>query len=428
MNPVIGAKKSVRSGQGSDVMKIALQNPFQAVAAMGGATFEPGTGWWSQASENSHQQFGRPFLSERDAIYIPTLQKNGHPVDETVVSSLKIQAAALGLTSITQAAGMWVLSDTGEVQTETIWIAYSSSPIAVEKRPALRALAETIKILANQDEVAREEAGRLYFTAFELEAAEFQVASSTIPSSRLWVVPTSDLETAEVRNLLIGAGEAVISFPGWWGMKWEQIPASAQEQIQKFVSENPNGEIYGVKLTGDCEWAVQNIEPYRPGLPTPLQKVAQIVGAQLTEYQNSVVANTTTWIPGLKELGLAQGVIDAIRLSDRASQGINPDQEAQAVRAWETRTETGALTTLRMAHSKCATITDRYFGQYKNLLILSEDGEVNFYGDGALCSELQKKFEGWAGGAGLGSKNGSAFWGGYPNHQEVEEFIQSNLE
>jgi len=404
-------------------MKVALNAPFEAVKVMGGATFEPGTGWWSQASEKSHQQFGTPFRSERDAIYIPTLQKNGHPVAEEVVNSLKTQASALGLTSITQAAGMWVLSDTGEVQAETIWIAFSSNPIADEKRPALRALAETTKILANQDEVAREENGRLYFTAFELPAVDFVNESSATPSSRLWVVPVSDLETAETRNLLTGAGEAVISFPGWWGMKWEQINPSFQTEIQKFLSENPNGEILGVKLAGDCEWPAEIIEPYRPGLPTPIQKVAEIVGLQLTDYQQSVVTNTTTWIPGLKNLELAQGVIDAIRLSDRASQGINPDQEAQAVRAWENRTEDGALTTLRMAHSKCATITDRFYGQYENLLILSDDGEVNFYGDGELCSKLQTKFEGWAGGAGLGQKGGSAFWGGYPNHQEVEKFI-----
>lgn len=410
-------------------MKIYLSNPFMAVAAMGGATFEPGTGWWSQASEKSHQQFGMPFRSERDAIYIPTLQKNGHPVAEGVVVSLKTQASALGLTSITQAAGMWVLSETGEVQTETIWIAYSATQIAAEKRPALRALAETTKILANQDEVAREEGGRILFTDFELESVEFESHQKSSPpaGSRLWVVPTSDLETAEVRSLLETAGEAVISFPGWWGMKWEQIPTSTRNEIQKFRSENPDGEILGVKLAGDCEWSVQIIEPYRPGLPTPLQKVAEIVGLQLTEYQNSVVANTTTWIPGLQSLGLAQGVIDAIRLSDRASQGINPDQEAQAVRAWEERTEVGVLTTLRMVHSKCATITDRYFDCYQNLLILSEDEEVNFYGDGALCAELQKKFEGWNGGAGLGQKKGSAFWGGYPNHQEVEKFIQDYL-
>lgn len=398
-----------------------------AVAAMGGATFEPGIGWWSQASEKNHQKYGNPFRSVRDAIYIPTLQKNGQPVAEEVVHSLKTQASALGLTSITQAAGMWVLSETGEVQAETVWICYSQNPVAAEKRQALKALASTIKVLANQDDVAWEEMGRLNFTNWQMQSVEFDLKEEQTRGENLWVVPISDLETAEVRNLLETAGEAVISFPGWWGMEWKQIPTSAQEEIQKFLSENSVENIYGVKLTGDSEWSANNIEPYRPGQKTPLQAVAEICGIELTEHQRSVVVNTTSWIPGLKKLGLAQGVIDTIRLTDRASQGINPDQEAQAVRAWRKRSETERLTIVRMAHSKCAVITDRYYGQYTNLLILSEDGEVNFYGDGELCSKLQEKFEGWSGGAGLGQKGRSAFWGGYPNHQEVQKFVQNYL-
>lgn len=410
-------------------MKIALSAPFDAVRHMGGATFEPGTGWWSQASEKSQQQYGNPFRSERDAIYIPTLQKTGHPVDEAVVSSLKIQAAALGLTSITQAAGMWVLSETSEVQTETIWIAYSATPITQDKRPALKALAETTKILANQDEVAREESGCLYFTAFELEAVEFEIKSSTIPTSRLWVVPISDLETAEVRDLLQDAGEAVISFPGWWGMKWEHIPTSSREKIKSFLTLNSEAKVYGVKLAGDCEWLAEIIEPYQPGRKSPLQKVAQIVSAQLTDYQKSVVVNTTTWIPGLKNLELAQGVIDAIRLSDRASQGINPDQEAQAVRAWENRKEIGQLTIVRMPHSKCATITDRFYGQYENVLIIGGDQEINLFGGADLCAALKERFpeapSPWGGSANCWAKidGNLSFWGGYSTSEEVEAFI-----
>ncbi len=394
-----------------------------AVTAMGGATFEPATNWWSQASEASHQKFGNPFRSVRDAIYIPTLQKNGQPVAEEVVSSLKIQAAALGLTSITQAAGMWVLSETNEVQAETIWICYSQDPVAAEKRPALKALASTIKVLANQDDVAWEELGRLNFTNWQMSSVEFDLKKDQSGGENLWIVPISDLETAEVRNLLETAGHAVISFPGWWGMKWEEILTGSQKEIKKFLSENSVENIYGVKLTGESEWSIKNIEPYRPGHQTPLQAVAEICGIALSEHQNSVVVNTTSWIPGLQNLGLAQGRIAAIRLTDRASQGINPDQEAQAVRAWGLRTENEQLTIVRMEHSKCAVITDRYYGQYTNLLILSEDGEVNFYGCGELCSKLQEKFAGWSGGAGLGQKGESAFWGGYPNHQKIQEFL-----
>ncbi len=204
-------------------MKINLNSPFTAVRAMGGATFEPGLGWWSQASSKNHQQFGNSFSGVRDAIYIPTLQKDGHPVAEEVVAGLKAQASALGLTSVTQAAGMWVLSETDEVQTETIWICYSTDPIPASQRPALKTLAHEIQVLANQDSVAREEIGYMLFTGDDESEPVilFEPKSDSITHnlSRLWVVPTSDLETVEVRNLLLRANETVISFPGWWGMK-----------------------------------------------------------------------------------------------------------------------------------------------------------------------------------------------------------------
>lgn len=44
-----------------------------------------------------------------------------------------------------------------------------------------------------------------------------------------------------------------------------------------------------------------------------------------------------------------------------------------------------------MAHSKTATVADRLFEKDKqqNLLFLSGDGEVNYFGDGKLCKMLQ---------------------------------------
>lgn len=34
-------------------------------------------------------------------------------------------------------------------------------------------------------------------------------------------------------------------------------------------------------------------------------------------------------------------------------------------------------------------------------------------------------FGGWNGGAGLGDENGNAFWGGYPDHEKVLNYIVS---
>ncbi len=70
-------------------------------------------------------------------------------------------------------------------------------------------------------------------------------------------------------------------------------------------------------------------------------------------------------------------------------------------------------------------LTDRLYDPTKpqNLLILSNDGEVNYFGNGILCQILKDKFDGWNGGSGLGDCNGIAFWGGYPNHNDILKFV-----
>lgn len=140
-------------------MKILCNNPFEAVKATGGATFEPGIGWWTQA-ETKDDSVGRSFEDLRDAIYIPTLQKTGEPVATATIELLKTQARKIGLHTLTIAAGMWILSTTGEVQSETIWIAYGEQ---VDGQSQLAELASAIKTQANQDAVAWEQGGVLNF-------------------------------------------------------------------------------------------------------------------------------------------------------------------------------------------------------------------------------------------------------------------------
>lgn len=143
-------------------MKTKVFDPFAAVRESGGCTFEPELGWWTQVSSSEQaEKLGVPFAGQRDAIYIPTLQKSGEPVSEETVANLKVRAEKLGLTNITRAAGMWVLSETGEVQSETIWIAYGDR---ASSHKHLASLAADIQHDANQDCVAYENGGQLHFT------------------------------------------------------------------------------------------------------------------------------------------------------------------------------------------------------------------------------------------------------------------------
>lgn len=144
-------------------MKTRVFDPFAAVRETGGCTFESDVGWWTQCeSAPQADKLGRPFAGKRDAIYIPTLQKDGYPVASEMIESLKKEARALGLTRTSRASGMWVLSETGEVQAETIWVLFAEQSV---NRVKLKKLAVKIERVANQDCVAREEDGELQFTA-----------------------------------------------------------------------------------------------------------------------------------------------------------------------------------------------------------------------------------------------------------------------
>ena len=158
-------------------------------------------------------------------------------------------------------------------------------------------------------------------------------------------------------------------------------------------------------------------------------------------------ANDAAYIPGMMEMGAAPEEIARVRRRDRMCQGITEEQEKEAERAISKKEEICGVTIVRMAHSKTATVADRLFEKDKqqNLLILSDDGEANYFGDGKLCKMLQgnvigeqpapwdanqtipvyDNFGGWNGGAGLGDENGNAFWGGYPDHEKVLNYIVS---
>ena len=125
---------------------------------------EPEIGWWS-FSAGQISGIGDELAEKvgvRDALYIPTLQKSGLPVDTGDVRKLKTQAKSLGFLNETPASGMWVLSETGEVQIEYIWILWAEK-IGEEVRKNLGQLAEEIKKLTNQDSVAYELGGVLNF-------------------------------------------------------------------------------------------------------------------------------------------------------------------------------------------------------------------------------------------------------------------------
>lgn len=143
-----------------------------------------------------------------------------------------------------------------------------------------------------------------------------------------------------------------------------------------------------------------------------------------------VGANDAGYIPAMVALGATAEEMARVRSLERLCRGITPKEEAEAERAIAAPAEfVGPYRVIHLAHSKCATVNDRLFesGRPERTLILSGDGEVNLYGDGETCLALKEKFEGWAGGAGLGKAEGQAFWGGYPPHDELVMWMKERF-
>jgi hypothetical protein len=142
-------------------MKYNSNDPLAAALAAGGCTLEPEIGWWTYSADPL-SEIGEEFKGGRDALYIPTLQQTGVPVATEHVQQLRTHARELGFSNETPASGMWVLSETGEVQIEYIWILWAEM-ISQEVRQELSSLAKEIKNLTNQDSVAYELNGKLNF-------------------------------------------------------------------------------------------------------------------------------------------------------------------------------------------------------------------------------------------------------------------------
>lgn len=235
-----------------------------------------------------------------------------------------------------------------------------------------------------------------------------------------------DLEMVEIAKLLAEAGQEFVDKKIGWGAK----ASIYAEEILQAVTEGRTPVL--VELELDIEVPEQTIVVDHhddwSNMPASIYQVAKIVGRDLNHWQKLVAENDRGYIPAMIENGYAKPEeVLAIRLADRNAQGVTPEQEIEAEQAVASAEVVGKLTIVKMAHSKSATVTDRLFGKTDQLIILSGDGEVNFFGNGAICSALKEKFEGWGGGSGFGKDDGIGYWGGYPNHDEVLNFVMGKV-
>lgn len=196
---------------------------------------------------------------------------------------------------------------------------------------------------------------------------------------RIWIVPRNDLEAVEIINLLEASGELVVVSAQPWGASWDALEPVVVTKVERLLLAHPDSEVLGVELAGSPRFGGRNIDHHSYGSDNRLlevgsiEQVAALLGYQLNRYQRLVVANDKSWIPGLVAAGASQGEIEAIRLADRCSQGVTPDQEAQAVRDLETAEWRGRKVRIICPHGSTSAHTDRLYGRFEEALTTAPD-------------------------------------------------------
>lgn len=231
------------------------------------------------------------------------------------------------------------------------------------------------------------------------------------------------------------------------GLGWGAHASAYSAEIAQAVAEAKN--IVLVELdnvsTPKTDWSAEKVAVMLPegtivvdhhgeraGEPASILQILNLIGVEPTRWDLLIASNDSGFIPAMLAMRATSEEVAKVRSADRNAQGITPEQEVEAKRAISCAKTLGRLTVVHMAHSKTATVTDRLHKGaggpgYDQILIVSSDGEKNFFGDGKICQTLKEKFEGWNGGSGLGTEGGNAFWGGYPDATLLENFIREQL-
>ena len=202
-----------------------------------------------------------------------------------------------------------------------------------------------------------------------------------------FIIPANDGESVEIRKILRDNGIDHVVTRQAWGATWAGLESAVVEKIERFLSTNPSAVIYGIELGGPSRWSAINIDHHvyrdenRANEKSSIEQVATLLGVELTRHQILVSANDKGWIPALKAMGATENEIKIVRAQDRLSQGVTPDQEAQAVGDIEAAEVRGSKWLVRCPQGSTSAITDRLFGRYTELLTVDgQNGKWIYFG------------------------------------------------
>jgi hypothetical protein len=215
----------------------------------------------------------------------------------------------------------------------------------------------------------------------------------------LLVAPANDGESVEAANLARQHGVKVLVTKQPWGASWTGMEGSTglepevEQAIHDWRAENPTGTVYGLELRGENDLGAENIDHHRYTLPggvvddrhnpkSSLEQVADLLGVELTDYQQLVSANDKGYVPAMESQLRSQGVdpaspngqgfISLVRQADRCAQGVTPDDEAQAVADVEAAEWRGRKVLLRITTALGTAQGDLLYGKADEQLHINQ--------------------------------------------------------
>ena len=145
-------------------------------------------------------------------------------------------------------------------------------------------------------------------------------------SHKIFLLGGYDLEMLTIKRMLMDRRDCVVIDKH---LRWDNALLSAYKNELEDYDDSP---IYGIELKEDILVPSNYIRiDHHNDLncnTSALEQVAEILGVELSRYQQLVAANDKGYIPAMEAMGATETEIENIRMTDRVSQGIGPDDAA----------------------------------------------------------------------------------------------------
>jgi len=240
-------------------------------------------------------------------------------------------------------------------------------------------------------------------------------------SKYLFLIGGYDLEMLEIINILEANGLQYVDKKLSWGAKLSAY--------QDFFDSD--GTFVGIELIEDIETPTKYVaidhHNERSREPASIEQVAELLGIELTYYQQIVAANDKGYIPAMRAIGASEAEIQSIRRKDRAAQGVTEQDELwgeEAVSNLEWRKSVAIAYT---KSDRFAPVTDRL---EVDKLIVYNNHSLNYYGVNVnklieKYKDLIKEEKAYSGG---GDKGFFGLVSGEFGEEELKEFMDNIVE